>query len=107
MPHLAFEERDDPDDPRELKSAASVRVVPLVGVALEVFRRFPDGFSRYREREEALSQLVNKYLRNNGLTTTPQHSLYGLRHSIQLSTPLEAKSRLGIFVTFLTTADSR
>ncbi|MGK2228894.1 MAG: integrase [Devosia sp.] len=83
VPHLAFEERHDPDDPRELKSAASVRVVPLVGVALEVFRRFPDGFSRYREREESLSQLVNKYLRNNGLTPTPQHSLYGLRHSME------------------------
>src|SRR5690606_34678926 len=83
VPHLAFEERDDPEDPRELKSAASIRVVPLVGVALEVFRRFPDGFPRYREREETLSQLVNKYLRNNGLTPTPSHTLYGLRHSME------------------------
>lgn len=83
VPHLAFEERDDPDDPRELKSAASIRVVPLVGVALEVFRRFPGGFPRYREREEALSQLVNKYLRNNKLAPTPRHTLYGLRHSME------------------------
>lgn len=83
VPHLAFEERDDPDNPRELKSAASIRVVPLVGVALEVFKRFPDGFPRYREREESLSQLVNKYLRNNGLAPTPRHTLYGLRHSME------------------------
>lgn len=83
VPHLAFEERDDPDDPRELKSAASIRVVPLVGVALEVFKRFPDGFPRYREKEESLSQLVNKYLRNNGLAPTPRHTLYGLRHSME------------------------
>lgn len=83
VPHLAFEERDNPDDPRELKSAASIRVVPLVGVALEVFRRFPNGFPRYREREESLSQLVNKYLRNNGLAPTPRHTLYGLRHSME------------------------
>lgn len=83
VPHLAFEERADPDDPRELKSAASIRVVPLVGVALEVFRRFPNGFPRYREREESLSQLVNKYLRNNGLAPTPRHTLYGLRHSME------------------------
>lgn len=83
VPHLAFEERDDPDDPRELKSAASIRVVPLVGVALEVFKRFPNGFPRYREKEELLSQLVNKYLRNNGLAPTPRHTLYGLRHSME------------------------
>lgn len=83
VPHLAFEERDDPNDPRELKSAASIRIVPLVGIALEIFRRFPNGFARYREREESLSQLVNKYLRNNKLTPTPQHTLYGLRHSIE------------------------
>lgn len=83
VPHLAFEERDDPDDPRELKSAASIRVVPLVGVALEVFKRFPNGFPRYREKEESLSQLVNKYLRNNGLAPTPRHTLYGLRHSME------------------------
>ena len=66
-----------------MKSAASIRVVPLVGVALEVFRRFPNGFPRYREREEALSQLVNKYLRNNKLAPTPRHTLYGLRHSME------------------------
>ncbi|QMV00122.1 integrase [Devosia sp. D6-9] len=83
VPHLAFEERDDPDNPRELKSAASIRVVPLVGVALEVFKRFPNGFPRYREKEESLSQLVNKYLRNNGLAPTPRHTLYGLRHSME------------------------
>lgn len=83
VPHLEFTERDDPDGPRELKSAASIRVVPLVGVALEVFRRYPDGFDRYREREEALSALINKYLRNNGLTPTPEHTLYGLRHSME------------------------
>lgn len=83
VPHLAFEERDDPDDPRELKSAASIRVVPLVGVALEVFKRFPAGFPRYREKEESLSQLVNKYLRNNGLAPTTRHTLYGLRHSME------------------------
>src|SRR5690606_40289542 len=67
----------------ELKSAASIRVVPLVGVALEVFKRLPNGFPRYREKEESLSQLVNKYLRNNGLAPTPRHTLYGLRHSME------------------------
>lgn len=83
VPHLSFEEREDPDDPRELKSAASMRVIPLVGASLEIFRRFPDGFPRYKEREEALSALVNKYLRNNGLVPTATHTMYGLRHSME------------------------
>lgn len=55
VPHLAFEERDDPDDPRELKSAASVRVVPLVGVALEVFRRFRRVLAIPRARRGAVT----------------------------------------------------
>jgi integrase len=83
VPHLEFSEREDPDNPRELKSASSIRVVPLVGVALEVFKRFPDGFPRYREKEEGLSQLVNKYLRANDLVPSPKHTLYGLRHSME------------------------
>lgn len=83
VPHLSFEERDDPDNPRELKSAPSIRVVPLVGVALEVFKAFPKGFPRYREKEEAASALINKFMRNNGLVPTPQHTLYGLRHSLE------------------------
>ncbi|MEO8683444.1 MAG: DUF6538 domain-containing protein [Devosia sp.] len=83
VPHLAFEEREDPDDPRELKSAASIRVVPLVGIALEIFKLFPSGFPHFREREELASASINKYMRNNGLMPTPKHTLYGLRHSLE------------------------
>ena len=83
VPHLSFEEREDAENPRELKSAPSIRIVPLVGVALEVYRRYPNGFPRYREREEAASALINKFMRNNGLAPTARHTLYGLRHSLE------------------------
>ena len=47
VPHLriAFE---DGDEKREIKNTASVRCVPLVGVALAAARRHPEGFPRYR-----------------------------------------------------------
>lgn len=83
VPHIVFEPRMDPDDPRELKTEQSERVVPLVGVALEVFKRFPKGFPRYQEREEAASAAINKFLRENDLMPTERHTLYGLRHSLE------------------------
>lgn len=83
VPHIVIEPRRDPDDPRELKSGTSERKVPLVGVAMAVFKAFPNGFARYRDKEEALSAAANKYLRDNGLAPTPAHSIYGFRHSFE------------------------
>lgn len=83
VPHISIEPRRDPNSPRELKSGTSERKVPLVGVALEVFERFPDGFPRYREKEEALSATANKFLRANGLTPDPKLSIYGFRHAFE------------------------
>lgn len=83
VPHVVVQPREDPDDPRETKTEASVRVIPLVGVSLEAFRKFPDGFPRYREREATLSATVNKHLKAHGLLPTPKHKLYSLRHSFE------------------------
>ena len=83
VPHLAIAPREDPDNPRELKTATSRRLLPLVGVALAVFQRFPAGFPRYREREEAASATINKYLHENDLLPSPAHTLYSLRHSLE------------------------
>lgn len=83
VPHLAIEERLDPEAPRELKSASSRRYIPLVGVSLAAFQAFPNGFDRYWEREESLSATVNKYLSDNGLRESGKHSLYSLRHSFE------------------------
>lgn len=83
VPHLSIEPREDPDDPREIKTESSRRLVPLVGLALEVFKRHKAGFPRYRNRENDLSATVNKYFRANSLFPTAGHTLYSFRHSFE------------------------
>ncbi|WP_348640944.1 integrase [Mesorhizobium sp. B2-4-17] len=83
VPHISIEPRDDPNDPREIKTASSVRKVPLVGVALEVFKKHPEGFPRYKDREASLSALLNKHFETHGLFPTDKHTVYSLRHSFE------------------------
>lgn len=83
VPHISVEPRDDPDDPREIKTASSVRKVPLVGVALEVFKKHPNGFPRYKDREASLSALLNKHFKSHGLFPSDDHTVYSLRHSFE------------------------
>ncbi|MBN9243976.1 MAG: integrase [Mesorhizobium sp.] len=83
VPHLSIEPREDPDDPREIKTASSRRAVPLVGVALSAAQRHKGGFPRYRDRENDLSATLNKYLRENKLFPTARHTLYSFRHSFE------------------------
>ncbi|WP_404403412.1 tyrosine-type recombinase/integrase [Pelagibacterium halotolerans] len=83
VPHIVIDMRDDPEMPRELKTAHSRREIPLVGMALDVFKHFPKGFPRYFEREEAASAAINKFLRENGLLPTEKHTFYSLRHSFE------------------------
>ncbi len=68
---------------RQLKTKSSRWTIPLLGVSLEAMRAFPEGFERYRGSSASLSATVNKYLRANDLLETPEHSLYGLRHSFE------------------------
>lgn len=67
---------------RQLKSHNAERVIPLCGVSLEAFRAYKAGFPRYADNP-ALSDTVNKFLRENGLLETADHSLYSLRHSFE------------------------
>ena len=83
VPHIRIEPSTDPDDPREIKTASSVREIPLVGVALAVLQRYPEGFPRYRNRERTLSNTLNKSFRLAGLLPTPEHSVYSLRHTFE------------------------
>lgn len=46
IPHLRIRPQND----RQLKSKASVREVPLVGVSLEAMKRAPNGFPNYMDR---------------------------------------------------------
>lgn len=83
VPHLSIEPRDDPDNPREIKTESSRRLVPLVGVALEAAKRHKAGFPLYRNRENDLSATLNKYLRANALLPTKSHTVYSFRHSFE------------------------
>lgn len=83
IPHISIEPRDDPDDPREIKTSSSERLVPLVGVALAVFKKHKDGFPRYRNRENDLSATLNKYFKENSLFPTTDHKIYSFRHSFE------------------------
>lgn len=67
---------------REVKSLNAIRYIPLAGVSLEAFRQHPGGFPRYRNSAR-LSATVNKYMRENGLLESDEHSMYSLRHSFQ------------------------
>lgn len=69
-------------DGRELKNVYRERQIPLVGLSLEAMARHPAGFKRY-ENGDSLSNLVNKYLKNNGLKESPDHTLKSLRHSFR------------------------
>lgn len=77
VPHISIEPVG-----RALKTKHSKRIIPLVGVSLEAFKGFPNGFLRYAD-SPSLSATINMYLRENGLLETPNHSLYSLRHSFE------------------------
>lgn len=53
-----------------------------MGVALAAAQAFPNGLQRYATADSA-SSAINKYLRENGVTPTEQHSLYSLRHAFK------------------------
>lgn len=68
---------------RILKSEASERDLPLVGIALDAMRAFPMGFSRYEDNADSFSAAANKYLAENGMKLSKLHSVYSLRHGIK------------------------
>lgn len=77
VPHISIEPNG-----RTLKNPQSRRVIPLAGVSLEAFRENPQGFPRYAD-SAGLSNTINKFLRENGMLESGQHTLYGLRHSFE------------------------
>lgn len=70
---------------RELKQRHTERDIPLLGVSLKAARRIVQrgGITRYHDKANAWSGVVNKYLETNGLKETPKHSAYSLRHYVE------------------------
>jgi integrase len=94
VPHISIEPVG-----RQLKNDASKRLVPLVGVSLDAFKECPNGFPSYRFKDR-ISDIVNKFLRENELLETPEHSLYGLRHSFEdrmLAAGIDERIRRDLF----------
>lgn len=69
---------------RELKTGASERQIPLVGVSLEAAREISSsGFTRYWGCPDNASNTVNKFLWENNLVPSKRHVLYSLRHTFK------------------------
>ena len=96
VPHI----RIRPTKDRELKSGASVRDIPLVGVALEAMRQAPNGFPHYRDRSYLLSASLTKAFKTRELFPTKQHRIYSFRHSFE-NRMLEAGLDFGLRCTLM------
>ena len=79
VPHISIA----PEDGLEIKTESSIRRIPLLGVSLEALKRRPEGFPRYRDRATNFSATAQKFLRENGLLPSADHSVYSLRHSFE------------------------
>jgi integrase len=66
IPHLRIRYVEEGEHARDIKNPASIRLVPLLGAALEVMRRHPAGFYRYRSKG-SFSGDINNFMRHNGL----------------------------------------
>lgn len=79
IPHVIIA----PHGKERLKTEHRERTVPLVGFALDAFKAYPQGFSTIVKDVNSASTAIGKYLRENKMLPTKQHSLYSLRHSFQ------------------------
>lgn len=79
VPHMKIVSRKN----KMLKTPHSQREIPLTGYALEAFTTYPKGFPEFRDKPDKLSTIVNKFLRDNDLFPSENHSVYSLRHSFQ------------------------
>jgi integrase len=70
-------------DGRRLKTEHSDRLIPLVGCALPAMRIMRKGFKRYHDNPSGFSAVANKFLKENGLRPTLDHSVYSFRHSFK------------------------
>ncbi|MCZ8151936.1 MAG: hypothetical protein O9292_06055 [Rhodobacteraceae bacterium] len=83
IPHISIRVEEGPvGQRRDIKTAASIRDVPLVGAALDAMKRNPKGFPRYRGNANYYNT-AQKHFRDNFLLPSDDHTLGGLRHSYE------------------------
>lgn len=95
VPHISIE-----PEGRQIKSRHARRTIPALGVSLSALKAFPHGFPRYGQSSASLSATVNKFLRENGLLETSEHTLYSLRHSFEdrmLAAGIDERVRRDLF----------
>ena len=91
---------------RALKSAASVREIPLIGISLEAMKCARNGFPHYQDRGYLLSQSLLKGFKNRGLLPTTNHRIYSFRHSFE-KRMLEGGLDFGLRCTLMGHRNSR
>lgn len=96
IPHIRIRSSNK----RALKSTASVREIPLVGVSLEAMKRAPNGFPHYQDRGYLLSQTLQKGFKVHGLLPASNHRIYSFRHSFE-KRMLEAGLDYGLRCTLM------
>lgn len=79
VPHIRIRPRAG----REIKTPASIRDIPLVGVSLAAMRQAPQGFPHYRDKPDLLSATLMKAFRARGLFPTDAHVIYSFRHAFE------------------------
>lgn len=82
IPHILIRHVTEGPHRREVKNSASVRAIPLLGRALEVMRRHPEGFPAYRGKG-GFSATVNAHLARRKLFPAGNFSLGALRHTFE------------------------
>ena len=83
VPHIWIRARSHGTAKRELKTASSMRKIPLVGVSLEAARRAPLGFEHYRDRNELFSASLMRAFKVRELLPSKDHKVYSFRHSFE------------------------
>ncbi len=96
VPHIRIRSTAE----RQLKSEASIREIPLLGVSLEAMKHARDGFPHYRDRGYLLSQTLQKAFKSRGLLPSSNHRIYSFRHSFE-KRMLEAGLDYGLRCTLM------
>ncbi|TCM58223.1 hypothetical protein C8J36_101122 [Rhizobium sp. PP-F2F-G48] len=77
LPHIIIR----PNRIRQLKTDSRPRTLPLFGAMLEVFQRYPNGFTSYQD--DRGWQRLNRNLSDFFKRVTPGKSMYSNRHRIE------------------------